>query len=148
MGLSDSTEEQNRTEIEYLKRDNKALCESLTTREFQIISLCGIVGVDVEEHLEDAVKNLKADNKRLKAMYDAAKGDLECVLRGRDELDALIDELQAENEDLHKEYQDLVKINLELNKLFERWEHMIDPNTDPGGCANCFHQEWIKINEA
>jgi len=29
-----------------------------------------------------------------------------------------------------------------LNGIFERWEHMIDPNTDPGGCANCFHQEW------
>jgi hypothetical protein len=32
--------------------------------------------------------------------------------------------------------------NKRLNKIFERWQHMIDPNTDPGGCANCFHQEW------
>lgn len=29
-----------------------------------------------------------------------------------------------------------------LNELFERWQYMIDPDTNPGGCANCFHQEW------
>lgn len=66
MGLSDSIEEQNKTDIEYLKRDNKVLCENLTNREFQIISLCGIVGVDAEEHLEAAVKKLIVDNKELK----------------------------------------------------------------------------------
>ena len=31
-----------------------------------------------------------------------------------------------------------------FKELYRRWEHMIDPDTDPGGCANCFHQEFLK----
>lgn len=35
---------------------NRALSANLTTREEQILSLCSIVGVDAEEHLEAEVK--------------------------------------------------------------------------------------------
>ena len=39
-------------------------------------------------------QHILLENKRLKAMYEAAKGDLEDVLRSRDEVTDLLEEAQ------------------------------------------------------
>jgi len=81
-----------------LQADNKVLCENLTNREFQIISLCGLVGVDAEEHLESTVKDLKAENENLQC-------DVKLWQKRTDEAAKIVEtfeEIQAENEKLKK----------------------------------------------
>ncbi len=57
-----------------------------------------VAGKDCLLCLAEENAELQAENKRLKAMYKAAKGDLEDVMRGDEGAVELINELQAENE--------------------------------------------------
>lgn len=55
----------------------------------------------------DIIDRQAEENKRLEAMYEAAKGDLEDVMNGHEETDSLVAELQAENKKLKWEIQTL-----------------------------------------
>lgn len=55
-----------------------------------------------------------------------------------DHLEAIFTSALDDREEIDR----LTKENKRLNDLCGRWQHMIDPGTDPGGCANCFAQEW------
>lgn len=90
-----------------------------------------------------AYNQLKAENEKLKVMYEAAEGDLDDVLRGRDGLDILIDELQAENkrkdellfayESVHAPINPLFAENKELKRKAKiiKVGNLIPPDFDP-----------------
>lgn len=78
------------------------------------------ISADDRDNILNWMVEAKAENKRLRESFEQE------VIR----LLNVNKQLEVENE--------------RLKELCERWEHMIDPNINPGGCANCFHQEFLK----
>lgn len=63
---------------------------------------CSIRTFDILEDARGRIEELVVENKRLKAMYDAATGDREDALRSCDKVTDLLFETQIENERLEK----------------------------------------------